>query len=192
MPCLIKAHYSPKTSGSWNNMCRPTRSPRVLHQTPKSLRLLCKQTSEELKHVNTRLIVLPVLVFCTSLCCLNFVMRREPEGNKYEWAVKIKTSADPQYDVDGTYTARAKKRLNHVYEIYDGSFRFDRSAHGLLFLNQATADIHTGLIYRHNVFTSPFSHNLLYRPSNPPSAGSPQTHHQLKGSEKREIYSKTA
>jgi hypothetical protein len=74
-PCLIKAHYSPKTSGSWSNMSRPTKSPRVLYQTPKSLRLLCKQTSEELKHVNTRLTVLPVLVFCTSLCCLNFVMR---------------------------------------------------------------------------------------------------------------------
>jgi hypothetical protein len=40
----------------------------------------------------------------------------EPEGNKYPWAVKIKTSADPQYDVDGTYTARAEKRLNQLYK----------------------------------------------------------------------------
>ena len=30
--------------------------------------------------------------------------------------MKIKTSADPQYDVDGTYTAWAEKRLNRLYE----------------------------------------------------------------------------
>ena len=113
---LIKAHHASKTQGSWSTRCHTTRSAReiyqTLRQTPKSLRLLCKQTSEELKDVNTRLTVLPVLIFCTPLCCTNFWVGLVTR----EWPMKIKTSADPQYDVDGTYTAWAEKRLNRLYE----------------------------------------------------------------------------
>jgi hypothetical protein len=63
-------------------------------------------------------------------------------------------------EIQGMILKHAFKDPNLFRLGYNGRFHVDTRALGLFWLNKVSADIYRGLVYRHNVFTCPFSHSI--------------------------------